>query len=152
MPKVDLSEVANVIRKNEVEPSVLRRILEELNAEAQKKEADKEEKGPAQKKQFVLLVSDPENKLEGLELVGWALQIPEEDSPLTLMERVQRAAYEFNASKKGRKCPIKSIGETLESVPAKFFKETAVSVKTKTAVQVIITDNVLPKDTGNRNE
>lgn len=152
MPKVDLSEVANVIKKNEVEPSVLRKIIEELNAEAQKKETEKEDKGPPQKKQFVLLLSDPENKLEGLEIVGWALQIPEEDSPLTLMEKIQRGAYEFNASKKGSKLPVKSIGETLESVPAKFFKETAVWVKTKTPVQVIITDNVLPKDKGNRNE
>ena len=152
MPKVDLTEVANVIRKNEVEPSVLRRILEELNAEAEKKEAAKEEKVPQQKKQFVLLVSDPENKLEGLELAGWALQIPEEDSPLTLMERVCRGAYEFNASKKGRSLPVKSIGETLECVPAKFFKEAAVWVKTKSPVQVIFTDNVLPKDKGNRNE
>ena len=38
------------------------------------------------------------------------------------------------------------MGEAFESVPAKAFKEVEVTVKTKTPVLVLCTDNKLPKD------
>jgi hypothetical protein len=62
------------------------------------------------------------------------------------LERVHRAAYDFNASKKGRMLPAKTVGDALENVPAKFFKEAECWVKTKTPVLVVRTDNEIPKD------
>ncbi len=41
---------------------------------------------------------------------------------------------------------MKSVGESLESVSPKFFKESELWVKTKLPVAVMVTDNVLPKD------
>ncbi len=38
------------------------------------------------------------------------------------------------------------MGEAIENVPAKFFKETEVWVKTKTPVLVLKTDNEIPKE------
>jgi hypothetical protein len=61
------------------------------------------------------------------------------------MERVHKAAYDFNASRRGRKLPVETIGEAFESVPAKNFKDVEVWVKTKTPVLVLSTDNKLPK-------
>ena len=49
-------------------------------------------------------------------------------------------------SEKGRLLPVKSVGESLESVSAKYFKEAELWVKTKLPVAVMITDNLLPKD------
>ena len=79
-------------------------------------------------------------------LVGWVLQIPENESVATTQDRILRGAYDFNASKKGRLLPVKTIGEALESVPAKFFKEADLWVKTKTPVLVLRTDNEIPRD------
>ena len=31
MPKIDVSKVAEILQKNHIEPSVLRRIIEEIN-------------------------------------------------------------------------------------------------------------------------
>lgn len=80
------------------------------------------------------------------------LQIPDNESPVTTLERIFRGAYDFNASKKGRLYPAKTVGEAIENVPAKFFKEAEVWVKNKTPVLVLKTDNIILKDAGGRRD
>lgn len=143
MAKIDVSKAAEILKKNQVEPSILRRIIEEMNLAVQ---PDGEEKPPAIKKQFVVLISDPSGRLPKFDFVAWVLQIPENESPATTAERVNRSAYDYNASKKGRLFPAKTVGEALENVPAKFFKEAEVWVKTKEPVLVLRTDNEIPKE------
>ena len=58
---------------------------------------------------------------------------------------LKRSAYEYNISQKGRKYPVKSIGEACEAVGAKFQKEQGVSIKTKLPVTILKTDNLLPE-------
>lgn len=145
MPKIDVSKVAEILKKNEISPAVLRRVIEEMNLAVQPDGPD-EERPPAVKKQFVILVSDPDGKLPKHDFVGWVLQIPESESPATTQDRICRGSYDFNASKKGRLLPVKTIGEAIENVPAKHFKEADVWVKTKTPVLVLKTDNEIPKE------
>ncbi|MEO6993922.1 MAG: hypothetical protein ABI273_09855 [Lacunisphaera sp.] len=145
MAKIEVNQVADILKKHKIDPSVLREIVEEMN-EVTQPEADEDIKPPAAKKQFVVLLSDSSGKLAKADLVGWIVQIPEDASPHSTTERICKGAYDFNASKKGRMLPVKSIGESLESVGAKFFKESELWVKTKLPVAVMITDNVLPKD------
>jgi hypothetical protein len=145
MPKIDVSKVAEILKKNHIDPAVLRRVVEEMNLAVQPDPGD-DEKPPAVKKQFVILVSDPDGKMPKTDLVGWVLQIPESESHSTTADRVFRSAYDFNTTKKGQLLPVKTIGEAIENVPAKFFKETDVWVKTKTPVLVLTTDNEIPKD------
>jgi hypothetical protein len=144
MPKIDINKVAEILKKNQVAPALLRQIVEEMNLAAQPETG--EEAPPAVKKEFVLLVSDPEGRLPKDDFVGWALQIPENESPATALERIHRAAYEFNTTKKGRLLPVKTIGEAIENVPAKHFKEADVWVKNKTPVLIMKTNNQLPTD------
>lgn len=145
MSKIQVSQVAEILKKHHIEPSVLREIVEEMNEVTAPAEGE-DIAPPASKKQFVIVISDPERKLPKLDLVGWVLQLPECESPYLVQEHIRNAAYDFNASKKGRLLPVNSVGEALESVSAKFFRERGVSVKTKTVVAVAVTDNVLPKD------
>lgn len=147
MPKIEVNKVAEILKKNEISPAVLRRVIEELNLAAQPEGGD-EEKPPALKKQFVFLLSDPENRMPKHDFVGWVLQIPENESVVTTQERIFRGAYDFNASKKGRLLPVKTVGEALENVAAKYFKEADLWVKTKTPVLVLKTDNEIPKAEG----
>jgi hypothetical protein len=152
MPKIDVSKVAEILKKNQIDPSVLRRVIEELNLAVQP-DPGEEEKPPALKKQFVILISDPENRLPSKEdFAGWVLQIPENESVATTQERIFRGAYDYNASRKGRLYPAKTVGEALENIPAKHFKEAEVWVKTKTPVLVLKTDNEIPKDDRPRRE
>lgn len=142
--KIPVSQAAEIIKRHKVEPATLRAIVEEMN-EATRPAAG-EEKKPRAKKQFVILLSDPEGKLPKQEMVGWVMQIPENASPHSTVDRIFKGAYDFNASKRGRLLPVKSVGEAIESVSAKFFKEADVWAKTKLPVAVMVTDNVLPRD------
>jgi hypothetical protein len=145
MAKIDVSKVAEILKKNHIDPTLLRKVVEEMNLAVQPDPGD-DEKPPAVKKQFVIVVSDPDGKMPKTDLVGWVLQIPENESPATTPDRVFRSAYDFNTTKKGQLLPVKTVGEAIENVPAKFFKETDVWVKTKTPVLVMKTNNEIPKE------
>ncbi len=145
MPKIDVNKVAEILKKNEVEPALLRQIVEEMNMLVQP-EVD-EEKPPALKKQFAILISDPEGRLPaGNDFAGWVVQVPENESVLTTQERIFKGAYEFNTTKKGRLLPVKTVGEAIENVPAKHFKEAGVFIKTKSPVLMLKTDNEIPTE------
>ena len=144
MPKIDVSNVAEILKKNQIDPAVLRRVIEEMNIAVQPDTG--EEKPPAVKKQWVIVLSDPESRLPKGDFVGWVLQIPENESVVTTPDRVFRAIYDFNASKKGRLLPVKTVGEAFENVPAKHFKDADVWVKSKIPVLMLRTDNEIPKE------
>ena len=145
MPKIEINKVAEILQRNKIEPAVLRRIIEEINHVVQP-DPGEENKPPPEKKQWVILVSDPEHRLPKDDFVGWVLQIPEDDSPATTQDRIFRSVYDFNTSKRGRLLPVKTVGEALENVPAKQFKECDLWPKTKTPVLVLRTDNSIPKE------
>ena len=143
MPKIDVNQVADILKRNEVEPSILKQIVSEMQALLEAEAG--EEKPPPVKKQWCIMISDPEGRLpEGEDFAGWVLQIPESESVMTTEERVRRAAYEFNATKRGRLLPATTVGEAMENVAAKHFKEADCWVKTKTPVLMLKTDNKIP--------
>ena len=143
--KTDIETVQEVLESSELEPELAQKILKQIEDQTElEAEEAKAERVPAQKKQFVLLVSDPNGTIQ-TDLVGWAVQIPEDDAPATVTDRLIRAAYEFNISKKGRRNPVKTVGETCESVGASYFNEQALWVKNKVPVKVITTDNKIPE-------
>jgi hypothetical protein len=145
MPKIDVNQVAEILKRNDIDPALLRQIVEEMN-QAVEPELD-EEKPPAVKKQYSIVISDPENQLpEKAEFTGWVFQIPEDSSVTSTTERVHKAAYEFNTTKKGRMMPAKTMADAIENIPAKVFKEQQVWIKTKAPVFVIRTDNEIPME------
>jgi len=146
MPKIDVNKVAEILKHNQVDPRLIRQIVEEMNALAQAESANDADKPPAMKKQFAILVSDPEGALPKADFTGWVLQLPESESPATVQDRILRATYDYNATRKGRLYPAKTVGEALENVPAKHFKEVDLSVKTKTPVFMLRTDNEIPRE------
>lgn len=145
MPKIDVNKVAEILKKNHIDPAVLRRVVEEMNLAVQPDPGEADAPPPV-KKQFVILASDPEGRLPKEDFAGWVLQIPESDSPASTVERIFKGAYEYNASKKGRLYPAKTVGEAIENVPAKFFREADLWVKTKNPVLLVRTDNEIPRD------
>ena len=143
MPKIDVNKVAEILKRNHIEPALLRRVVEEMNLAVQPDPGEGDPPPPV-KKQFIILVSDPEGTMPKGDLTGWVLQIPEDQSPASVPERLFKGAYDYNASKKGRLYPAKTVGDAVENVPAKFFREAELWVKTKTPVLVLRTDNEIP--------
>jgi hypothetical protein len=144
MPKIDVNKVAEILKKNHIDPAVLRRVVEEMNLAAQPDPGESDLPPPV-KRQFVILVSDPDERMPKADLTGWVLQIPESESPASTQERVFKGAYDYNASKKGRLYPAKTVGDAVENVPGKFFRDAELWVKTKTPVLVLRTDNEIPR-------
>lgn len=142
--KVEIEAVAGEMKAKGAAPELIRAVIEALLA-AQEPE---EEKPPAVKKQYVVLVSDPTGFLKGVDMVAWVMQIPESESPATIQDRILRSAYDFNVTKRGRLHPVQTIGEAIENVKAAQFKENDVWVKTKTPVIVLRTDNEMPNTAG----
>lgn len=144
MSKIDVSKLAEILKHNLIEPAKLRRILEEVN-NATQPDSDRPA-APKGKTQLAILVSDPKGVIPADALVGWVFQLEESASPSDLLPRIAKAAYDFNASKKGRLHPVKTIGETIESAPRAYWKreEGRTTVKTKVPVLIVRTDNVLP--------
>lgn len=147
MAKVDLDLVKHILTRNELDVRQVNSIIEDIQQEL-KIQQEENPPAPRVKKQFLILLSDPENQIPKADLTGWVLQIPEEESPLAVVEQVHKAAYDFNQTPKGRRLPVKTVGEACESVPARIFKEYGVWIKTKEPVLVQTTSNAIPMDAG----
>lgn len=148
MKKLDANQVAQLVAnagKGLLDSKELKELLGRIK-DLLPDEAPAEEKAPPCKKQYVILISDPQGKLNDFrgELAGWVLQIPESESARSTEERLHKAAYDFNATRRGRKMPVQTIGETIESVPAKELKEVELWVKTKSPVLMLTTRNEIP--------
>jgi hypothetical protein len=145
MPKIDVNKVAEILKKNHIDPAVLRRVVEEMNLAVQP-DPGEGDAAPPVKKQYIILMSDPQERMPKGDFTGWVLQIPEDESPASVQERLLKGAYDYNASKKGRLYPARTVGDAVENVPGKFFRDAELWVKTKTPVLVLRTDNEIPKD------
>lgn len=147
MAKIDLEIVKRILKRADLESSVVSEILGELQSAAEDAASDgNEPKTVPEKKQFIIVVADNDGLLTGKELVGWVLQLPEEEDMTSVSERLLKTAKAFNLSKKGRKHPVETLGELCEYVPARVFKEQKLFLKTKTPVLVVPMTNALELD------
>lgn len=147
MAKIELELVKRILKRAELENNVLSEIMGELqSAINEETDLNNEPKAAPVKKQFIVLVSDNEGVLSEKELVGWVLQLPEDEPMLSVSEKIARVAKAFNLSKKGRRFPVKTIGETCENVPSRIFKEQKLWLKTKDPVLLVPIHNTLDLD------
>lgn len=150
MAKVDLDNVKMALQRTGLSVEEIAKILEELAAAA---EADKPEKEPSVKKQYVVLLKDnggffknAVGKQSADWPVGWVVQIPEDENPESALEKLHLGAYDFNRSAKGRRYPVKTVSEACEFGSAKLFKEQKIWIKTKEPVLIIPVSNKLPTE------
>jgi hypothetical protein len=149
--KVEIELVDEVLVDIDMDADQRLKIIRMLQRAADKAAAEAEaEKEPPSKKQFVIVISDPNGTLPDEDLTGWVVQIPENDNPGTVTERLIQAAHHYNTLRRGRKHPAKTIAEACEVVGGKIMKEHKVAVKTKLPVSAIVTDNVVPTDEGSK--
>lgn len=146
MPKIDVETLKFILQRNETDIRKVAEIMNEIELELKAEEEERALRPPAVKKQFVMLVSDPEGVLDKKDMVGWVAQIPEDDSIASTAGRIHSAAYEHNATPKGSRMPVETVGEACEVITAKLFKEQNVWVKSKTPLLIVSIDNKIPID------
>ncbi len=141
MSKIPIELVAAAMKQAHVDPAKLREVIELINSEIAAQEKDEGEKQPAPKRQFVILT--PPTESPGADKIGWIIQIEESEHPMTAVDKIVNAASTFNTSKRGRMLPVKTVGEAIENVSAKIFKEHGVWIKTKLPVTVCSSSNTI---------
>lgn len=146
MPKIDIETLRFILQRNESDVRKVAEIMNEVELELKAEEEERALRPPPVKKQFVMLVSDPEGVLDQKDIVGWVAQIPEDDSIANTAGRIHSAAYEYNATPKGARMPVETIGEACEVVSAKLFKEQNIWIKSKTPLLVVPVDNKIPTE------
>lgn len=147
MPKIDTETLKFILQRNEPDTRKVAGIMQEIELELKAEEEEKALRPPPVKKQNVMLISDPDGKLQDLgDLVGWIVQIPEDDDILTAPGKIHQAAYDFNVTPKGIRMPIETVGEACEVVSAHIAKNQDLWIKTKTPLLVVPVDNKIPTE------
>lgn len=146
MPKIDIETLKFILQRNESDIRKIAEIMNEVEMELKAEEEERALRPPPVKKQFVMLVSDPDGTLDDKDMVGWIAQIPEDDSVATTAGRIHSAAYEYNATPKGARMPVETIGEACEVISAKFFKEQNAWIKSKTPLLIVPVNNKIPTE------
>ena len=141
MPKVDLELVKMVLTRNDVETRLVADIIKEIQQESAA-ETDEEE-GTRREEAVCGCCIRPRGPARGNGVTGSIVQIPEDESVYTAVERLHRAGYEFNTTKKGRRMPVKTVGEVCEHVPARIAKEQKIWIKHKEPCFLLRTDGIL---------
>jgi hypothetical protein len=144
MAKVDIEIVQKVLKENGVDVRLAASILNQIREVAMEEAVVREK--PA-KKQHLVLVSEPEGGLPK-DLVGWVVQILEEDDPRETAQRIAEVATVFNDTPKGQRLPVDSFGDACQSLPTKLLKENNVWVKTREPVRVLAVKNSLGRRRG----
>lgn len=134
---IDLVQLT--LRENGVSNDLIAKTIKNLKQAAAEEKADRAAtSGKKPRSQYVVVSTTP-----GL---GYVIQMEAEAAPTEVTTRIQAAATDFNNSRKGRRVPVSTVGETLENVPARFFKTTdgkKCAVKTKSAVTLLTVPNAL---------
>lgn len=144
MAKVDLEIVKKVLQENGVDIRLAATILNQIREVAIEEMVEREK--PA-KKQTLVLISDPKGDLPK-DLVGWVVQILEDDDPREAAGKIAEVASVFNGTPKGQRLPVASFGDACQSLPAKLLKENNVWIKTREPVRVFAVKNSLGRRRG----
>lgn len=146
MPKIDIETLKFILQRNEPDIRKINAVMQEIEMELKAEEEEKANRPPPVKKQFSIILSDADGSLAEKDIVGWVVQIPEDDSVSIAPSKIISAAYEFNTTPKGRRMPVETIGEACEVVTAKLLKEQNIWIKTKAPVLAVAVPNKIPME------
>lgn len=144
MPKIAVETLKFILQRNIEDIRKIAGVMQEIELELKAEQEEKDLKPKVAKKQNVIMVSDPDGKLQDVDLVGWIAQIPEDDDISTTPDRIIQAAHAFNCTPKGIRMPVETIGEACEVCSPYLFKEQDVWVKTKTPLLLVSVNNKIP--------
>lgn len=144
-----LHTVTTTLREQKVPVEVIQKVENNLEVAIKEQKAERSE-GPKNKSKnkFVVVALDPDGKIsEAGGLTGWVINVEEEMPDQEIFDRISRAANAFNDTKKGRKQPVRNVGETFE-IPRKFWKNPEkpsekTLIKTKLPIYILSTDGRL---------
>jgi hypothetical protein len=141
-----IEDVIEVLKSQKVPPATLIAVETELEAiEADKKAEREDSKGPKSKNQLNVILFDANGVIPKGDYTAIVVQTKDGDPVGGIMDKIYKSAFDHNASKRGRKHPIKSVADAL-NIKRAITKQNNIAFKVKEPVQVLITDNTIPSD------
>jgi hypothetical protein len=136
--KVSLENVEAILLERQIEQPKVQAILRDLEKAAEEEKAESEAtKAPKNKWEHIIILNDPEKKLNPDELTGWVVVQEEGSDAGTILSRLSDAAKEQNESAKRKKSLLENFGAVFQSLKSKFLKNRHLKIKTKEAVRVL---------------
>lgn len=141
--KIDIAEVIESLKRvAKLDPKTLVAVETDLEKKVEELATEKGSEGPKAKNAFVIVLLDPEDHVRG-DVTGFVTQIPESEDAGTVLDRLHKAAYEFNSSPKRRGVPITNLGD-IGRAKRKHTKNAGVMLKTKEPVRVLVSNGPIP--------
>jgi len=166
MMKIDITEVETVLLQKKIDPKKVAEIIRELQEIVEEVAVDNAreaagaptdgignqidedglpsdpgaESTPKEKMEYLIIVNDPDNVLDGNELMGWVIQQREGDDAGKALAKLCDAAKDQNEGAKRKKSTLTNMIQVFEGLKGKFLKSRNLRVKTKEAVRVLVTD------------
>ncbi len=138
--KISIETVQEALEKQKVEPSIVVKVIKELNEVIQDEQDNKVNLPPKAKNEFLIVLSDPESQLMGKEFVGWVIQQSQGQDAATAIDKIKEAGKETEEARKRKKTKFTSLAEIFEGAKRCFLKSKGILIKTKTPVRILITD------------
>jgi len=136
--KISIEEIESVLSETNLSVAEKQEIIQKLERIVQEEKDNKEPTTKA-KKPFIGITTGGNINDAPLYIV----QIKDDLNHEEIIPKIIEAVKEFNETKKGRKNPIKTLGEAMEHCKRKLFTSRGISVKTKEAIIIVKTDNNL---------
>jgi len=138
--KVSIDDVVATLKELKVPSETIIKVETELEAKEAESKAQRVP-GAKTKNQFVVVALDPQGHIKG-DVTAFVVQMPAEDDAGLVLDRMHKAAYDFNQGKK-RGQPVTNIGN-IGDVKRKFTKAHNIHIKTKEPVRVVVTQGPIP--------
>lgn len=142
--KVSIEEVESKLLENRIEPNQVQTIIRQLEEVVEELKAEKDaEMTPKQKWEFVIILNDPNNILNGQEIAGWVVQQEADADTNLIFGKLLDTAKNQNESQKRKKNYITDLTNLFEYLKPKFLKEKKIRIKTKELTRVLVTNGKL---------
>lgn len=140
MSKISIEEVEAALKQNKVDQKIIQDIVKHLETVVEENKSEKT--APKTKNELVVILSDPDKKIDG-DFTAWVAQIKSGDDAGTVLSRIKEAIQDWMHSRKRKKDAVNTLGDGISGVKRAFLKEKNIAIKTKTPVRVILADNKL---------
>lgn len=138
MSKISIENVEAVLLEKKFDPMKVKEVVKELEQVIQEEKEEKQSSAaPKSKYEYIIVLNDPDNKINKDEITGWVVQNKEGNDVNNILTNLVDSAKIQNELAKRKKSLIKSFGELFQLIKPKFIKDKGLKVKTKEAVRVL---------------
>ena len=138
--KVNIENVEAILLERKIENVKVQEIIRDLEQAVEEEKEDRiANADPKQKWEHVIIINDPDGKLDSMkdDFMGWVVQQREGQDTGMVFSKLTDAARLQNESAKRKKTLIKTFGELFDGLKSKWLKEKGLRIKTKIPVRVM---------------